>query len=419
MEKRRLSKKPRVFYGYWIVIAAFFFAFILSVCYYTFSLFVKPLQTDFGWGRGEIMTAWTIFYLVMGVTSAYVGRLIDRHGVRKVVAIGAVIAGLGFVLLTQIKHLWYLYIGYTIIGVGIAAVSQVPASVVVTNWIKKRRGTTLGLMSTGFGAGGFALAPVIGYLIPNFGWRASYLVLAVLTWVLIIPLALFVIKTKPADLGLYPDGVEAPEAAAEAAASPSDSEGLSLKMALATSTFWLIVVSFLTSILGQVGAVQNQAPHLQDVGFPVSMAAGALAGVSLGSIFGKFGFGWLCDRIQPKYVWCIANCFQLAGIIILMSVGPASPLSIIWLYAILMGLGAGGWFPSMSILTSTNFGLIAYGGIFGMITLAQSIGAATGPLIAGLMYDATNTYRWAFIIFLALTAIAIPTILALRRPKSH
>jgi len=409
------SKKSKVFYGYWMVVATFFCVFIFAGCgFYGFSLFVKPLEADFGWGRGEIMAAFTILFLGIGMASPFIGRTVDRYGARKVISIGALIAGLGFVLLSRIHSLWHFYAGWAVVGAGIATMGPVPATTVVSNWFRKRRGTAIGIMTTGVGAGGLALAPLVGgYLIPNFGWRASYLALALLTWIP-IPLALLVIRTKPADMGLYPDGVEAPEAEA----SLSASEGLTLKMALATSAFWLIAVSFLTSAFGQVGTVQSQVPHLEDIGFPVATAATALGGVGLGSAIGKFFLGWLCDWIPAKYAWCISLGFQVAGISILMNVGPVSPPAILWLYAIVIGLGAGGTMPTVSMLASTTFGLASYGAIYGMLVLFQSIGTATGPLMAGYMYDTMNTYHRAFIIFVVLVAVAIATILMVRRPKS-
>lgn len=420
MEKTYISKKPNVFYGYWIVVVAFLCLFIMSGCaFYGFSLFVKPIQADFGWSRGDIMTAFTIFCLVQGVTAPFIGRVVDHYGARKVIPIGALITGLGFVFLSLMHNLWYYYVGWAVVGIGMAAIGPVPATTVVSNWFQKKRGLAIGIMSTAVGAGGLALSPLVGgYLIPNFGWGTSYLVLALLTWVLIIPLALLVMKTKPADIGLYPDGIETPEAVSVTEALPSASSRLTLRMALATSTFWLIAISFLANGFSQLGITLSQVPHLEDIGFPVATAATALGVVGLGSTIGKFGFGWLCDLIRAKYAFSIGLGLQLVGIIILINVEPAWPQATIWLYAIILGLGVGSWLPAMSMLISTNFGLASYGAIFGIITLVQSIGGATGPLMAGYMYDAMNTYDWAFIIFLALCAVAISTILAVRRPKS-
>lgn len=364
------------------------------------------------------MAAFTISFLVTGLASPVVGRFVDRHGARLVICAGAAMAGLGFALLSLMDNLWYFYILYAVIGVGMAALGPVPTSAVVSNWFRKRRGLAIGIMSTGVGAGGLALAPLIGgYLIPNFGWRVSYLAMAVLTWVLIIPLALFVIKTKPEDMGLYPDGARAAEAAGQKEAWLPTAEGVTLRMALSTSAFWLITISFLLSQFSQCGVVQSQVPHLQDIGFPVTMAAGALGVLGLMSAISKFGFGMLCDWVTAKYACAIGFGLQVAGIIILLGIGPTSSPAIIWLYAIVMGLGAGSWLPTMSMVVSTNFGLAYYGSIFGLVSLAERTGVATGPLVAGYTYDVMHIYRWVFIFFLALYAIAIPAILVLRCPK--
>ena len=419
MEKMNISKKPKVFYGYWIVAVAFLCLFIMSGCvFYAFSLFVKPIQADLGWSRGEIMAAFTVFCLVQGVTAPFIGRVVDHYGARKVIPIGALIAGIGFVFLSLMHNLWDFYTGWAVVGIGMAAMGPVPATTIVSNWFQKKRGLAIGIMSTAVGVGGLALAPLVGgYLIPNFGWGTSYLVLALLTWVLIIPLALLVMKTRPSDIGLYPDGIETPEAVAVTEALPSASRGLTLRMALATSAFWLITLSFLSNGFSQHGTILNQVPHLEDIGFPAATASATLGVVGLGSTIGKIGFGWLCDWIPAKYAFAIGLGLQLVSIIILINVEPAWPPATIWLYAIIFGLSVGSWLPAMSMLISTNFGLASYGAIFGMITLVHSIGGAIGPLMAGYMYDTMNTYDWAFIIFLALCAVAIATILAVRRPK--
>ena len=154
------------------------------------------------------------------------------------------------------------------------------------------------------------------------------------------------------------------------------------------------------------------------MGFPLATATAVMTGIGLGSSVGKFIFGWLCDHIQVKYACAVSLGFLAAGTILSMQAGPSSSLAFIWLYAIVLGLGGGGWLPTMSMLVNNNFGLASYGAVFGAITLAQSIGGAFGPLFAGFMYDAMSTYYRAFIICLALYAIAIPAVLAIRRPRA-
>ena len=415
-----LSHKPKIFYGYWILVAAFLCLFIWAGSgYFGFSLFVTSLEADFGWSRGEIMAAFTIFYLVQGMASPFIGRVVDRYGVRGVISVGAFITGLGFVLLSLMSKIWYFYLGWAVVGAGMAAMGTVPTSAAVSNWFKKRRGIAIGILTIGSGAGGFALTPLIGgYLIPHFGWRMSYLVLALITCVFTIPLALLVMRTKPADMGLYPDGIKAPETVAAAETLRLAIDGLSLKAALTTSALWLIGISFLTSALGRNAILQNQVPYLEDIGFPIATAATALGIVALGVAISRLVFGWLCDIIQEKYIWCICLGLHLVSIATLMNVGPASPVALIWLYAATMGLGGGGWLPSLLMLTSATFGLASYGTLFGMLSFLQSIGIAAGPLIAGYMYDVMNTYHWVFILSLVLCAVAIPAILAVRRPKS-
>jgi len=411
--------QPKIFYGYWIVVATFFCLFITSGCgYFAFSLFVKPLQTDLGWGRGDITIAWTIYLLISGTTSPFAGRLISRYPARWVIATGAVIVGLGFIWLSLISQLWSFYLAYAIIGAGMATMGHVPASTIVSNWFQKRRGMAVGIMSAGIGAGGFALSPLIGgLLIPDFGWRNAYRAIAVLTVALVIPLVTLVVKSRPADMGLYPDGEPAPQATDPTEDQPPDKTGLTLKTSLATGAFWLIVISFLVGNFIQAGILQTQVPHLADIGFPVALAAGALGAVGFGSTIAKFIFGWLCDRISPKYAWSIGLVLQAGSLLILMSVKSTTPLSIIWLYAILMGLSAGAWLPTMSMLVSTSFGLGAYGTIFGTVSFFQSIGVATGPLMMGYMFDALGDYHLAYIIILALHAVALPAALVVRRPR--
>ena len=420
MENNALaSKNPGIFYGYWIVAVTFFCSFIFSGCgFYAFSLFTTPLINEFGWGRGGIMGALTIFFMIGGLSSPAVGRLVDRYDIKKIVATGAFVTGLGFVFLSLVNTLWHFYAAYIVAGIGMAGIGMVPATTLISNWFVKRRGTAVGIMSSGIGAGGFIIAPLIGgYMIPNFGWRTSYLSIALFCWA-IIPFALLVLKSKPEDMGLYPDGVQANEVAAKDEALVAASQGLSLKMALATPIFWLICVSFLAHGIAESGTLQTHVPYMEGIGFSLAAASLLFGAVGLSSTIGKFLFGWLCDQIQAKYACAIGLGFQLAGVLILISLHQSSSVLLLWLYAIVIGLGVGSWLPAMSMLVSSNFGLSEYGSIFGLVNVNMAVGASIGPLVAGAVFDATGGYHWAFIIFIIAYTVAIPTVLLTRRPQS-
>jgi len=405
-----------VFYGYWIVAFAFL---CLTMCIgcgsFVFSLFVNQLQAELAWSRGEIMVGFTIFWVVMGVASPLFGRVLDSHGARPAITVGAVVMGLGFVVLSLMNGLPFFYLGYVLVGSGAAGIGPVATSAIVSNWFRRKRGTAVGITSAGIGAGGFIMAPIVGYLLDLSGWRITYFAMAIIIWIVIIPPALLLVRTRPEDMGLRPDGIgeTTPEPSVVDAAV---STGLTLRQAVGTLPFWLIAISYLLGNFSSMGGLQAQVPNLNDIGFPTATAAAALGAIGFGSGVGKVFFGWLCDRIEPRLASAIGLALQCAAILVLLQVRSDSSMALIWAYALLMGFGAGSWLPTMSILVSRSFGLAFYGAVFGVANMAQSVGTATGPLVAGMMFDAMGTYRWAFILFAALYAVAIPAVMLVRRP---
>jgi len=371
-----------------------------------------------GWSRATIMLAFSILLLVTGATSPFAGRLIDHYGPKKVICTGAPVMALGFILLSTTTFPWQFYLGYAIVGIGTAASAQVAASTMVSNWFSRKRGLAIGIMSTGIGFAGFAFAPLVGnYLIPGFGWRTTYLVLAVITVATLIPAALLIVKTRPSDIGLYPDGIEPERSSITADVSAPTSVGISPKAALATLVFWLIAISYLVGGFSSVGVVQSQVPHIEDIGFPAATAVLVLSVSGIASATGKFAFGWFCDWLPAKYVCAIGLALQATGIALLLNIDISTSSAVLWLYALLFGFSLGSWLPTMSILTSTSFGLRSYGTIFGILSFFQCIGTATGPFIAGRIFDITGSYHTAFIAFLLLYTVSIPAVLLVRQIK--
>ena len=411
------QRKGRLFYGYYLIAVTFVFLVLFNGCAVSvFSLFVQPLEVSLGWGRGQVMAGFTFFYLLVGFASPVVGRFVDRYGARPVMPIGAATMGLGLLLLSRTSDLWLFYLGYAIVGTGAAALGPVPCSAVISNWFKRKRGIALGLMAAGIGAGGVVMAPFVGFMLTRFDWRTAYLSMAILVVAVVIPLALGIIRTKPSEMGLHPDGDSAPTLIPENAAKKAEEEtGFTLKQALRTPAFWLIAVAISFSNFANMSVFQASASFLGDAGFSIATAATALGLVGFGSATGKILFGWMCDRIPANRVCAIGIALQLAGTLLLMSVRTGSPQEFIWGYALISGLGVGAWLPTLSMMSSTNFGLLFYGTVFGTLNLLNSTGTATGPLFSGMAYDMTGSYMGAFITCAILMVIAIPAALAVRK----
>ncbi|MFC1580312.1 MFS transporter [Thermodesulfobacteriota bacterium] len=407
----------KIEYRWWILVVAFYNCLVFSGgIFFAFSLFVKPLQTDFQWSRSTIMGAFTCLYLALAVTSPLTGKAVDRLGAKSVMALGGAFMALGYALLFVLQSPLGFYIGNIIVGIGGSATGPIPATAVVSDWFRQKRGLAIGIMSMGVGVGGLVLAPLLGgFIIPGLGWRAGYLSISILACTT-IPLALLVIKKREKD------HVAAPIAGREEAPVRKDrqisfTDDFSLRDALLSPALWLIATAIFLSQIALVGSIQSQVPYLQDIGFPVTTAATALGGIGLVSAFSKLFFGWLCDLIKPKYACAIGVFFMAVGTCILMFIETSSPLLIIWMYSLAMGFGGGSWLPIYSMIVSTSFGLASYGAIFGVVTLIQNVGVSIGPLFAGYIYDTTDGYHWSFVIFMVLYAVAIPTVLAVRRPK--
>lgn len=411
-------KKPKIFYGWWIVAASFICIFIYSgVGYYANSLFIEPLYTQFGWGRAQISFGFTVIYTSIALSSPFIGRIIDHYGPKKTIVAGAFMVGTGFILLSRIQSLWQYYLAYILVGLGNSCSGFMAMSTVISRWFSKRRGTALGIAMTGIGVGGIVVAPLIGdYIIPNFGWRNAFLSMALFVWGIVLPVTLLVIKSRPSDMGLHPDGALRAEDVQPAKSARVDSEGWTRGMAMRTLPFWLMVISFSAGSFGNTSVVQHQVPHLSDIGLN-AIAATVLGVVGIGSTIGKFVFGWLTDHVPVKYSQLLCFTSGTIAIIIFMNVSSSTSITVIWTYAMFMGLAMGGWASNTPMLLTTMFGLSSYGAIYGAINLPIMLATAWGPYAAGYIFDITQSYSSVFTIALGLYAVAIVSMVLVHHPK--
>lgn len=413
-----MTIKNRFFYGYWIVLAGF--ATLTLSCglsFYGFTVLNKPIADEFGWSRGEVTAAFFVFMLAMAIVSPIVGQLTDKRGPRQVLLLGTIVMLLGLVLLSRTSAIWNYYLLHLCLGIGFVLLGPIPISIIVSNWFHRLRGTMQGLAFTGIGVGGLALAPLIGnYLIPNLGWRSTYLVMALLLLVTVLPLIFFVVRNHPQQKGLLSYGQERTEVLGNNSVKIEAAHGLSLKQALGTTTFWIVVLTSAAYGLSQTGALQNQVSILTEQEFTATSAVTAIGIVGLFSAVGKFLFGFLCDRIDPKYAAAIAYALIAFS---LVTMTQARSMPFLWLYAALMGLGQGGWAPNLAMLAGNYFGLKHYGAILGTIHLIFFMGEAVGPMVLGFSYDQTGSYHLILMVCVGLCLASIPLIAIIRKPQNR
>jgi len=243
----------KMFYCWWIVAATFVIVFFgTGIAFYSFSVFIKPLEAHFGWGRTEISLAVALWALLYGLSGPFVGVFIDKYGARAVITFCALLAGVTNLVLGSLNSLLMLFVLLFFNGIGAAGITLIPNQTLISNWFEKYRGRAMGIMMAGIGLGGLTMPPVSNALITAFGWRTSFRVGGILLILAIVPLAALVLRTRPSDMGLDPDGTEGDGGGEQAPGGQAENEpvGLSVKRAVGTRSFWMLFVAFVLQTFG-------------------------------------------------------------------------------------------------------------------------------------------------------------------------
>lgn len=394
----------RIFRGWWIVLAAVVgqsFG-LATVLVYTFGVFVKPLAEEFGSSRGSIALAVSLLDVTILFSAPGVGRLVDRHGTRKVIAASSLALALCLVGLSFVHPpLWHLYALYVLAGsLGVATI-PVTYSRVIANWFDRKRGLALGLSSTGVGLGVFIGPSLAEFLIEQRGWRQAYLCLAGFSLLVIIPAVTIFLRGSPEEVGLLPDGAIAP------AASKLDklpAPGMRLSEALRTPTFWLLCTIFFLVAAAGNGTAAHVAPLLSDRGASGRSAALAVSFFGLASIIGRIGNGYLVDRFFAPRVAAIVFSGAAGGAAILWSGATGNAA---FIAALLMGLAIGAESDVMPFLISRYFGMHSMAELYGCAFGSYTLGNATGRYLFAAGFDGTGSYKtplaFAFVALLVAT----------------
>lgn len=400
-------------------------AFGVGTFFYGFSTFFTPMIAEFGWSRTVMSGVFSLSRLEGGIEGPIAGWFTDKYGARRMMLIGITVAGIGFIALRMVNSPVSLYLIFGILlSLGFNMGYTHATSAAVAKWFIRKRGRALSFLISGNGIGGAIFVPLIAWLIVQFGWRAATIVIGVATLLIPLPLTLLV-RSTPEEMGLVPDGqpdtkgklpAEAEQRLSGASAGgtiPEDVD-LSVREAMRTRAFWIYVASmvFRSCILSSI--VVHQIPHLTDIGIPYQEASAVLGLMVLMSVPGRFIFGWLGDRFNKKVLLFLLCLLQGVGVYIFIN---ATTTALLYLFVVIYGLGYGGVIPLTLALRADLFGRRNYATIAGITMAITMVGTVAGPVLAGYLFDTTQSYSLAFYIFMVMIIISGVLFLLIPQPS--
>ncbi len=411
------AKNP-LFYGWVIVGASFFISFLTVGGRNGFGVFVIPMSADFGWDRGTISLAAAIGFLLNGLSQPFIGRLYDRIGGRKLILVSLVIIGVSNLLLAATNHIVFLIIIFGVVmAIAMSGGSINTTISIISKWFQRKRALAVAIVAAGAPMGGLVLVPLASYLIELAGWRTTWAVLGVMVLALSVPLAYFVMRERPEEMGLRPDGDAAPasedgKTAAEARRAPLESDRWftcfgSFPMWQLSGAYF--VCGFTTALISA-----HFVPFAIEEGYSQSMAASAFGVMSGLNVLGVMVAGALGDKFNRKNLLALVYFLRGCAYVTLLVVPGLMGL---WSFSLVAGFSWIATVPLTTALTADVYGLRNIGILGGIVFTAHQIGGAISIQLAGVLRDVTGSYDSALVIAAALLMCASLVSFSIRERK--
>jgi len=373
--------------------------------------FDPALLDEFGWSRGQLKFRDMFNLLLAAVLSPFIGALIDRTGVRMLALCGSALLAALYVAysnIQSIQHVYLIHVGFAIVVVS-SGLSV--AVVMVSQWFETRRGMALGLALIGSSVGGMLIPKIITALLPGYGWRGSFLLMAV------IPAGLFVLcialVRTPHAKGIQAWGYEQARMENTSAKSRRSWPDFSYRQALCTRTFWALTVVAVTTFWSIMALSSHLILHMNDLGFSANQAADGMFVLFGSGLVGKFLFGFLADIMPSKKVFVANVALMLAGAVIVAT----QSMGVLWTGLVIMGLGWGGLYAVLQLQIVEAFGLTSVGKILGTIQLLDAASVGFSVWLTAIMFDYYGNYQVAFIVSAILVTLGLIASLFVRNER--
>ncbi|MGE5839429.1 MAG: MFS transporter [Deltaproteobacteria bacterium] len=392
-----------IYYGWWVVLACFLISLLMGgITFFSFTAFFEPIQKEFGWSYTQISLATSLRGLEMGIFAPIVGFLVDRFGSRKLMLFGSVIIGMGLIVLSFTQSLLMFYLCFLLIALGAGGCASVVSLTAVAVWFKKNVGLAMGIMASGFGAGGL-MVPLVVFLIDACGWRLTLMILGAVMLLLGIPLSLVVRdRAEPAKSSSDKLITEASPSLLEEG-PPSKPVKPFLKL-IKNKSFLILNITEALRMITVNTVIVHLMPYLSSLGIPRATSGAVAAALPLVSIAGRFGFGWLGDRLDKRIVMGATFSLMSAGVFAFCYV---QSFWVLVLFVLLFSPGFGGSMVLRGSVLQEYFGMASFGKLLGIVMGSASIGGIIGPTLAGWVFDTTGSYLSVWYGLCAISGAAI------------
>jgi len=403
------------FYG-WVIVGVAFISTGIGVNARTaFSLLFPPILKEFGWDRAVIAGAFSFGFVVSAGLSPTLGWLMDRHGPRAVMGLGVAMMSSGLMLASQISAPWHLYLTLgVLVGGGSVCLGYTGQSLFLPNWFVRRRGLAVSLAFAGVGIGSIVLLPWMQFFMDRSDWRSACWTLGLLLAVVLAPLTLL-LRRRPEDMGLRPDGDAQPlPGAARPASNIVDPAWAAidwtLARALRTARFWWIALAFFSGGFAWYAVQVHQTKYLIEIGFGTADAAWALGAVALVAVPGQIVLGHLSDRIGREWSWTIGCLGFVLCYLLLIALARWPSGLLLAAMVLVQGFLGYGLTSVMGAIVLEIFQGRRYATIFGTVMIGLMAGSALGPWLAGALHDRSGSYVTAFWLAVGLSLVSIAAI---------
>jgi MFS family permease len=380
-----------------VTLAGFLSLFsIVGIAFYGLPFFYDFWVQDYGWTRATVTSGNAIAKTLVGLFAFFAGWMIDRFGPRRVMLTGILAGGVALVGLSAVTALWQFYLFYFVSAIGYICGGPLPNQVLISRWFKGARGKAMGLAYLGIGVGGMLVPQIARKLNLVFGWHQAIFCLGILMIIIALPMVFFIKDNPPGEVNFH----------------RKEEEKTPLRKILHGWSFYLLLIGSMCSIAAVSGTMQNLKLFFSfDLKFTQQMAANVISLILASSIAGRLLMGWLADKFPKKNVMLLIYAIVAGSIPLLYMAGQPG---IIYLFAVIFGIGLGGDYMIIPLMAAELFGVKVLGRVMGLILTFDGLAEAYSPMMVAWLRDTGGSYANGFAALIGLGAIGFIAISLLK-----